>query len=215
MVPGLREDAARRLAERQAMVKEMTATEHVGKGPVFVLVDESGSMQHNFDPVTRQPLPEGEGSFKPIEQAKGLALTIAWLCKQQRRWVTLIGFANVHQQNALTLKPGAWDEILLCDWLEHFFNGGTECPVMDMDKFCDWTQAPKGKVDVITITDGAVTIADEQAEAFRAWKAAHGARMITIQIAAHGGDMWKVSDEVHEVPELNVGADGVDSALQI
>jgi hypothetical protein len=58
----LADDTLRRLVERQTMCREYHATEPVGKGPIVVVVDESGSMN---------------GS--KIETAKALALALAWM----------------------------------------------------------------------------------------------------------------------------------------
>jgi uncharacterized protein with von Willebrand factor type A (vWA) domain len=45
MLPETELDALRRLAERQALSLQLRGSEPVGKGPVMVVVDESGSME--------------------------------------------------------------------------------------------------------------------------------------------------------------------------
>jgi len=62
-------DALRRIVERQALCREHHAIEPVGKGPIIVVLDESGSM-------------DGE----KCHTAKALALALAWIARQQRRW---------------------------------------------------------------------------------------------------------------------------------
>ena len=100
-LPELEDDTLRRLAERQLMSREYHGTEPVAKGPVILCVDESGSMH-------------GE----KVHTAKALALAMAWVARQQRRWIApgrLLG-----RQRRATARPAArrWNEAALMDWLE-------------------------------------------------------------------------------------------------
>src|SRR5262249_52952845 len=61
-------DTLRRIAERQALCRDYSATEPAGKGPIIITLDESGSMTTTID------------------AAKGLALALAWIARQQKRW---------------------------------------------------------------------------------------------------------------------------------
>jgi uncharacterized protein with von Willebrand factor type A (vWA) domain len=76
-VPELELDTLRRVAERQALCREHHSVEPVGKGPILVAVDESRSR---------------EGSR--AHTAKALALALAWVARQQRRWAGLIAFSG-------------------------------------------------------------------------------------------------------------------------
>jgi uncharacterized protein with von Willebrand factor type A (vWA) domain len=67
-LPEFEDDIFRRLVEGQCMSREYRATEPVGKGPVVVVVDESGSMQGD-----------------KVHTAKALALALAWVARQQHR----------------------------------------------------------------------------------------------------------------------------------
>ncbi len=71
-VPELELDTLRRIVERQALCREHHAVEPVGKGPILVVCDESGSM---------------EGA--KAHTAKALALALAWVARQQKRWAGL------------------------------------------------------------------------------------------------------------------------------
>src|SRR5262245_62472889 len=77
VIPELEDDVLRRLVEGQVMCREYRATEPVGKGPVIVCVDESGSM-------------EGEKAHT----AKALALALAWVARHQGRWCALVGYSG-------------------------------------------------------------------------------------------------------------------------
>ena len=79
-------DMLRRLAERQAMCRELAAVEPVGKGPIIVTLDESGSMHSK------------------IENAKGLALSLAWIARQQKRWCALVAYSG-GSDHCLAARP--------------------------------------------------------------------------------------------------------------
>ena len=51
-VPEFEDDTLRRLVERQTMCREYRATEPVGKGPILISVDESGSIVSGQAPFT-------------------------------------------------------------------------------------------------------------------------------------------------------------------
>src|SRR5439155_15114462 len=76
-VPELELDTLRRLVERQTLCRDYHATEPVGKGPIIVSVDESGSMQGD-----------------KVHTAKALALALAWIARQQRRWCALVAHSG-------------------------------------------------------------------------------------------------------------------------
>jgi uncharacterized protein with von Willebrand factor type A (vWA) domain len=66
----------------------------VGKGPIIVSIDESGSMI-------------GEKAHT----AKALALALAWIARQQHRWCGLVAYSGDSGERLLPLPPGRWDEI--------------------------------------------------------------------------------------------------------
>ena len=75
----------------------------MGKGPIIICLDESGSMI-------------GERNHA----AKALALALAWIARQQKRWCALIAFSGESGERILPLPLGKWDEVALMDWLESF-----------------------------------------------------------------------------------------------
>jgi hypothetical protein len=107
-IPELELDTLRRIAEREALCREYHAVEPVGKGPVIIALDESGSM---------------DGT--KIHTAKALALALAWVARQQRRWAGLIAYSGRSGERLLALPPGRGDEAALCDWLSAFIGQGS------------------------------------------------------------------------------------------
>jgi uncharacterized protein with von Willebrand factor type A (vWA) domain len=75
--PAFEREALRRLAEGQLQCREHHATEPVGKGPVIVCVDESGSMTGD-----------------PVHTAKAVGLALAWIARRQRRWCALVAYSG-------------------------------------------------------------------------------------------------------------------------
>ena len=129
-------------ADRRAAghVPRATApTEPVGKGPILVAVDESGSM-----------------AGEKVHTAKALALALAWIARQQRRWCGLVAYSGDTGERLLALPPGRWDEAALMDWLEQFIGRGLRPrrarPRVARVSTAD-LKAPAGDTDVIFITD--------------------------------------------------------------
>jgi uncharacterized protein with von Willebrand factor type A (vWA) domain len=154
--PDFELDTIRRIMERQAQCWEMHNQASQGKGPIIVAVDESGSM-----------------SGELICQAKGLALALAWIAKQQKRWIMLMSWSCPGQNKFWAMAPNAWRQDAVLQFCEHFFSGGTEPPMRELMGL--WNnkdvQIPQGKTDVILITDGAIpTYSPEMLEAFKDWR---------------------------------------------
>ena len=199
-IPELEDDVLRRYVERQLMCREHHSAEPVGKGPIVVCIDTSGSMM-------------GEKS----NTAKALALSLAWIARQQKRWCGLINYSGNTGHDLLALPPGKWDEFRLMEWLEKFFSGGSDLdvPVREMPEF--WTRfgPPRDKTDVIFITDAICHIPEDVREAFLTWKRAVKAQVTTMVIQSRPGDLLLISDTVHLVPSLSIEEAAVGKVLSI
>src|SRR5947209_2046914 len=200
VIPDLEDDVLRRLVERQCMCREYRSSEPVGKGPVIVCVDESGSMQ-------------GEN----VHTAKALALALAWVARQQNRWVALVAYSGDSGERLLALPPGRWDEAALTDWLSQFIGHGSDLdvPVRELPRFYEELKAPRGVTDVLFLTDAKCRIPADVRETFVAWKHQVRARLISLVIGNDPGDLAGVSDETHRVESLAVTEDAVGTALSV
>lgn len=224
-VPELELDAMRRIVERQVMCREYRGIETKAKGPIVVVVDESSSM--NGD---------------KIANAKALALALAWVAKHQKRWCCLVSFADGAGGAYCVCPPGKIPSIEECEerthatgavlprtelvespdavfeWCEHFYNGGTtmEVPLRTLPSKWEKLGCPKGQTDIILITDCEVDVPPPLAQSFNAWKAREQVKMTTLVVDSHNaGDVARVSDSVHIVPEITVGSDAVGDVLSI
>jgi uncharacterized protein with von Willebrand factor type A (vWA) domain len=202
-VPALKMDVLRRIAEEQAMVRKYTNTDPVAKGPVVGCFDESISMD------------TGYGMSSPLNQCKALALTMAFIAKQQGRWCCLIAFSSQYQRRVLILPPDKWNDDAIIAWLLGNLRGGTSPPVSDMPALFAQIGAPKGKTDLVYVTDGEVAIDPATADQFNAWRhdKTVNARVTTLLVGCGAGGMESISDEVHLVSKIAVDQEGVKAAL--
>jgi uncharacterized protein with von Willebrand factor type A (vWA) domain len=199
-LPELELDALRRIAERDALCREHHAVEPVGKGPVIICLDESGSMR-------------GE----KVHTAKALALALAWVARHQRRWCALVAYSGDSGERLLPLPPGRWDEAKLADWLAAFIGGGSDLdvPVREVPRMYRELNAPAGVTDLVFVTDAKCRLPAEVKQQFLDWKASARARLVTLVIDNAPGDLAHVSDEVHAVRSLAPDADAVGRVLSL
>jgi len=194
-------DALRRYLERALMQRDYRGVEPKARGPIVVVVDESGSMR-------------GE----PVATAKAFALAMAWIARHQHRWIMLVGFAGDSEGNFLTMPPDKWDQGALLDWLEHFYSGGTTMDVPLETLPARWKElgCPEGVTDVIQITDAIVDVPDEMRTRFLEWKARAQAKYYTLVIGEDDpGDLAAVSDRVWCLPDLSIENDAIGELMAI
>ena len=131
-------DTLRRLVERQTLCREYQSVEPVARGPIIVAIDERGSM-----------------SGEKVNTAKAIALALAWVARQQRRWVALVAYSGDSGERILALPPGRWDEAAAHGLAGRVHRPGSEIdiPVREMPRMYRDLKAPEGKTDVLFITD--------------------------------------------------------------
>jgi uncharacterized protein with von Willebrand factor type A (vWA) domain len=199
-LPELELDTLRRIVERQAMCRDYRGFEPVARGPLIVVVDESGSMQG-----------------QKVHTAKALALALAWVARHQKRWISLVAYSGSTGERLLALPPGRWNELALMDWLCELIGGGSHLDVPLRELPDDYRQlnAPRGKTDLIVITDALCHVPDDVGERFLAWKQEVKARLISLVIDQEPGDLSRLSDEAHRVKSLAVTEEAVERVLSV
>lgn len=202
-IEGLDDELAIRIVESRAVVREHQSVEPVGKGPIVVTVDESGSM-----------------SGEKVHTAKALALAMAWVARSQRRWCCLVGFSGGTEGTFCVLPPGRWDEGALCDWLVHFFSGGTDLdiPVAVLPKKWDTlvkAGMTRGATDIIMITDAIVHLPKHLEESFLAFKKTEKVKLTALVVQSKPGDLVRIADDVHQVGSLGVTESAVEKVVSI
>lgn len=203
-----------KILSKQALSRKMASIRPVAKGPVVVYLDESGSMTAS---ASRDPLDSR------LANGKAMCLTMARLAMMQKRWCMLVGYSDDHVGNVCVLKPGEWDTNALMAWVQHFYSGGTtlDCPLESgpfgytqddgtvVPSYWDLYDVPRGKTDVILISDGLVDISDQMKFRFNDWKKRENVKCYSIIIDCDAGPMMDVSDRLWKVKSLGVMTEAV------
>ena len=200
VMPQTRMEGLRRFAEKESMCLDRRSVERVGQGPIILTCDSSGSMH-------------GE----KIYSAKAVALSLAMIARKQKRWCALIDYSGSTGELLCALPPGRWDENALADWLENAFGAGSDLdvPVRELPDYYTRLNAPRGKTDVVMITDAICRIPEQIRDRFNAWKKSVQARVISLVINSAPGDLAGVSDEVYRVASLSPDEEAVGRVLSI
>jgi uncharacterized protein with von Willebrand factor type A (vWA) domain len=198
-IPELELDTLRRIAERQSLCRDYEASEPAGKGPIIITLDESGSMHTKID------------------AAKGVALALAWVARQQKRWCAIVAYSGGSGERIIALPPGRWDEAALCDWLPQFIGGGSniDVPIAELPRIYADLKPPAGVTDVVMITDAICRLPSALVDRFDGWKRGARARVISLIVGDEPGDLRKVSDECHVIQSINTEEAAIGRVLSI
>jgi uncharacterized protein with von Willebrand factor type A (vWA) domain len=200
MMPELELDWLRRFTEEQLSCFDHKSLEPVAKGPIIISVDESGSM---------------EGS--KVETAKALALTMAWIARQQKRWCGLVAYSGDTGSRLLAMPPGKVSEMELLNWLEPFIGGGSyiDVPIRELPTFYATLGSPVGETDVIMITDAICNPNDKLIENFNAWRKEKKVKTYGLCIQSKPGKLEEMCDQVWNVPAIELTEEAVKTVLSI
>ena len=184
---------AMRLLQKRCMIRETSATVKESRGPVVICVDESGSM-------------EGE----KVQEAKAIALAMYWIAKQQGRWCCLYGYSGGTEGNYLVLRPGSDSSSEIMEWLSHFYSYGTACdvPIDKLPEQWDAIGAPKGKTDIVFLTDALVKVEQSTIDDFVSWKTQSLAKVQTVIVGRRSLADRKSCGQLSEVSDNLIVASG-------
>lgn len=176
--PTAKLDFLRRFAEGQVMLYDKKGKDVLGKGPIVLCLDQSGSM-------------------RTLElQSKGFALAIMAIAKKQKRDFAYIPFstsAKVH-----LFKKGKISVKEMTEIAESFKNGGTNF-YHPLKKALNLIIESRFKdADIIFVTDGDATLPYEFIEKFNKVKRQKkfGMKTILIGFEAKDESLKPVSDEI-------------------
>ncbi|QOY37675.1 vWA domain-containing protein [Anaerobacillus isosaccharinicus] len=130
-------DFLRRYSEGQTMVYAPEGKEEVGKGPIVVCLDQSGSMW-NLD-----------------EQSKGFLLALAMIAKKERRDFAVVLFSSGANFRTFVYPKGKINSEKLVELATTFLDGGTDfCnPLKEAVRVIKQNKRFK-KADILFVTDG-------------------------------------------------------------
>lgn len=193
--------AAYRVATRRALCYRQARRVPLGRGPIVVSVDESGSM-----------------AGARIVAAKGLALALAWLAHHQRRWICLAGWSGDERCTRYVAEPGRAQPGALLDWCAHLWEGGTDLrgPLATVPGWWPEIQPPRGRVDHIVISDGECDCRPALRDSYRAWARSEQVRTYAIMVGTRAaGGLAEVADRVWCLPSLELDSAAVEDVLSI
>ncbi|ACY13933.1 Uncharacterized protein containing a von Willebrand factor type A (vWA) domain-like protein [Haliangium ochraceum DSM 14365] len=141
--PALRRVLLGQLAERRALVHELRGPDVLGRGPMILVVDTSGSMHG-----------------ARMTMAKSLMLALALHCWEQRRPLRVLTFGapgEMHESEVAVDEP-FWTRLEQC--LSVAFGGGTDFdgPLL---RVCEIVgERPWRRADAVFLTDGECCVAE-------------------------------------------------------
>ena len=211
----------RRYMEKQLTIRDVKAPYKQEEGPICIIVDESGSMDG-----------------KPVAMAKCIAAAMYYIAQKQKRWCLLGGYSGSDPPgNWLCVKPGEHQEKEFYEWLIHFYSCGSsrDIPTAELPHIFEQYNCPKGKTDIIQITDGIVYLETSEIEVFNKWKKDNEVKMrsIIVNPSDYGNpseeslvaaaieninrfpSIKKVSDEIYYTGNLTTESAGVREAFSI
>jgi len=163
------------LLERSALQYQTRDTTPKAKGPIVVMVDESGSM-------------DGQN----IIWAKGVALALLAAAMEEKRGFTLVAYGATAYVE-LACKPGERpSQARLLEAMRSFMDSGRTN--WDAGFTVSRGACVESRADIVHITDGASDVRD--AKEFSDWRAANGVTCYGVSIGCHvTPTLASVSDE--------------------
>ncbi|MGN4128107.1 hypothetical protein ACMGD3_24335 [Lysinibacillus sphaericus] len=187
----------RRFAESQTLMYSPQGKEILGKGPLVVVLDESGSM-HNLNP-----------------QAKGFVIALAMIAKKQKRDLIVIPFSNDIGTPTICEKGKVTTQHIV-DWATKFLSGGTKYmpPLLEAQRVIKEQKRFKDG-DIIFVTDGAPQDygwMNKELPKFLAFKKSHKVNITSLLI---GRDVTKEHVQKFSDKIINANSFLDDSAMEI
>lgn len=193
----LQYEFARKLGNSEIRRFDCRDTHKVGKGPIIVFCDASGSM-----------------SQVQLAQARGLAMAILWLAKAQKRPCLLINFDTTLFDARVSHLSEQAD---VYRWITQSGGGGTSFSFLNSEtitKLCLSLKSEVGKTDLILISDGICGV--PHIAEFTNWKRSVGMKLHTLLIGCGATDEIRAaSDETREFADLSASSGDVDGVLTI
>ncbi len=176
-------DFLRRFAEGEVMQYEQKGKEQLGKGPIVLCLDQSGSMDH-LD-----------------TQSKGFALALMSIARKQRRDFALILFSNkikthLYERGRISTK----DMVKIA---QTFLNGGTnfERPLKESLEVINKSRFKNA--DVIFVTDGEDNVRGPFLERFDEKKKEKKFNVLSLVIGERDRTVKQFSDKVIRIKSFN------------
>ncbi|MFS0577315.1 VWA domain-containing protein [Sporosarcina sp. 179-K 3D1 HS] len=175
-------DFLRRFVEGQTMMYEQKGQEVLGKGPIILCLDQSGSMR-NLD-----------------TQSKGFTLALMLIARRQRRDFCLILFSNRTQ--VFKYEKGKIKGSDMMNLAQTFLSGGTNFSLPLSKSLSMINESRFKQSDVVFVTDGEDRIKDSFLEEFDKKKKEKAFNVLSFIIGNSTNTVEQFSDKVVMVKDL-------------
>jgi len=181
--PITKNDFLRRFVEGQTMQYEQKGHEVLGKGPIVLCLDQSGSM-HKLD-----------------TQSKGFTLALMSIARKQRRDFCLILFSTRTQ--IFRYERGTIKSTDMINLAQTFLGGGTDF-ALPLDRAMNVINESRFKqADVLFVTDGEDRLRDSFLEAFNKKKQREAFNVFSLVIGSSTNTVKQFSDKVVKVKDFD------------
>lgn len=188
----------RRYFDKELLQYKMRGTEEVGKGPIVIAIDKSGSM-----------------SGGPFNWAMGVAEALRRFAAEEDRDYYAMFFGNNNDRNRFDFPEGKGPFEKVLSFLSVAANGGTQFDGVlteALEKASkSFDQDGKGKADIVFVTDGQAHLDETWIKKFNEERERVGVRVYSVYIGGaydmgHKGGpvalLEQISDAVIPVTEL-------------
>ena len=188
--PLMKLDFYKRLVEGNLLIYEKKGKEKVGKGPIIVCCDNSGSML-------------GSKEF----WSKAVALALLEIAKLQKRNYACIHFGSANEPIKLIEVPNGQASFETAVEIgSYFLNGGTDFmkPLTEATNLVEKQEFKKA--DIVFITDGECSVSDEFLKKFKEIKKEKAFKVISILVdmgSTTPAAVAEFSDDVQFISELS------------
>jgi uncharacterized protein with von Willebrand factor type A (vWA) domain len=182
--PTTKIDFLRRFAEKETMMFEQSGKDSLGKGPIVLCLDQSGSMR------------------KLDTQSKGFALALLSIAKKQKRDFCLVLFST--RTDVKVFEKGKIKTEDLIDLAQKFLSGGTDFSLPLTEAVSIIEESKFKKSDLIFITDGEDSLKESFIKSFIRKKKNLEFNVLSLVLGNNAGIVEHFSDEVMLIPNLNV-----------
>ena len=181
--PITRIDFLRRFAEGQIMQYEQKGKEILGKGPIVLCLDQSGSM-YNLD-----------------TQSKGFTLALMSIARRQRRDFCLIVFSTRTQ--TFKYAKGKTKTSDIFNLAQTFLGGGTDftLPLHEAVKIINESRFKQA--DIVFVTDGEHELEESFLEVFNKKKSEKDFKVLSLVIGNNANTVVRFSDKVVHVTDFD------------
>ena len=191
-------------SEKQLMEWEMEGVDTLGRGPVIVVCDESGSMDNRMT---------GGGTRE--SWSKALALGLCDIARRDHRDFIYIGFSAASQVWRCDFPDGKGPVAKVIEFTEHFYGGGTSYePPLTLAKtiVLDYAARRLAKPDICFITDDEYSgISDSFIEDWQRTIEQTGMNVFGVQLGASTDEptsmLRALSTDVRMLSDIKPGTD--------